>query len=747
MTQPGELIALVGSSPEMGLWDVASAPRLSTAADRYPLWWVDLEVENDRLGQSDDQAVTALEYKYARILPGGKVEWEAWGVNRWVPLESGSAPSPIVVEDGLLGTIPVCPYGYFAEPVIPSPVPVGSEGLKVVVIGSSVALGCRAWLLRGWAWQLGQTLQQRYGHQLVNVSEIGTNVSTTIARFSQVVASEQPDIVVIALSLGNEGLASSSPQQRSAIQRRFENGLQQLIKMTREIGAYPILGGLYPNGNYDGAHYRIVQETRQRLLSWGVPVLDWLPALDDGQGRWQTGLFHDAAHPNWIGHRRMYEAIDLTLFELNRSDLSSLSSQHPVAEETSVYQDNWGFHLFFCKADQRLRLINTTAYPYQISLGWQDLQMALRGTSVPAGLYLAEGSTTDQTPAGAAFFVQDNGAIETNLAIPPNADVHYYPVFHFFASGRSKILFYDGQLGILKVSDQGVFVINESDHEYNIQPMWKEVRTAFKAMPPGVYEDPHHPDLPFRTLMVGNDGLESRVKAPARSAIFLQYRCSLAEVSRIAILPLGDRCAVRMLLYKMEYDGPAFPFDLTRSTHLADVADIIQNDFQDMWNPALLHYNHSAGRIYHTKWTGLSFAHEVEDSDDPVKDMSPVYERMRVRYSARARRFNYTVQQCDKALFVRTGICDRGTVIDLVEKLEAKFPGKPFRLLLLSPQPSEEFADLPKVLHCNVEFNPDRMYEDLAHWLDCTATMRDILNSLGVSSRNLFWCPPNLPEA
>lgn len=65
----------------------------------------------------------------------------------------------------------------------------------------------------------------------------------------------------------------------------------------------------------------------------------------------------------------------------------------------------------------------------------------------------------------------------------------------------------------------------------------------------------------------------------------------------------------------MEYDGPAFPFDLTRTTNIADVADAIKHGFDDMWNPALLHYSADAGRIYHSKWSGLSFAHEVEETE------------------------------------------------------------------------------------------------------------------------------------
>jgi Starch binding domain len=61
-------------------------------------------------------------------------------------------------------------------------------------------------------------------------------------------------------------------------------------------------------------------------------------------------------------------------------------------------------------------------------------------------------------------------------------------------------------------------------------------------------------------------------------------------------------------------------------------------------NPAFLNYSPEAGRIYHSKWSGLSFTHEVEETDDPTGDMSPVHERMRVRYIARSERFWYATK-------------------------------------------------------------------------------------------------------
>jgi len=744
VTQPGEAIVLVGSISEMGLWDVMQGVRLHTNAAYYPLWWADIELNDDQASPRCDRRVA---YKYVRVCLNGRVAWAALGVNRWVTLEAKPLPSPIIVEDGWFGSIPAYPYGYFAEPAAQSPTPQRQEGLKVVVLGSSVALGCSAWLLQGWAWHLGQALQHHYGHQLVNVSELGANVSTTIARFSHVVAPEQPDIVIIALSLGNEGLAFSSPRHHRDLQRRFENGLQQLVKMTRELGAYPMLGSVYPNGDYASEHYGLLRETHQHMLTWELPVLDWFAALEDGQGRWKTGIAFDAAHPNTKGHRLMSAAIDLTLFHLTKADLSKQQQSHRP-EARPIYQDNWGFQVVAHKTANSLQLLNPTPHPYTISPAWHELQAALQIAPAPAGLYMAEAKADEQNAATLlSLFVRADGTLETTLTIPPTTDLTFHPAFHFFASQHSQLLFYDGPIGILKVSERRLYVINESEHVYNIQPMWQEVRAALKAMPSGVYEDPCHPDVPFRTLIIGNDGLESRVKVPAQWAMMLEYKCSLAAVSRVAIVPLGDRCALRMLLYKMEYDGPAFPFDLTRTTNLADVADMIQNDFHDMWNPLYLHYNHEARRLYHTKWTGLSFAHEVEESDDPVHDLSPVYERMRVRYTARSRRFWHVLQKSDKALFVRTGICDRGAVLDLVQKLDVKYQGKPFLVLIISPQASDEFADLPNVLHYNLELNPDRMYEDLSYWLDCTEVMRGMLHSLGVSSKNLFWCPPNPPKA
>ncbi|MEH2156991.1 DUF1796 family putative cysteine peptidase [Nostoc sp.] len=735
-TQTGESIGLVGSTPELKLWDITKCVHLRTSGDRYPFWWVDIDIQ-------DSGNLQKVEYKYVRLDANGNATWESLlDTNRWIPIDSNNDTNTIIVDDGVFGYLQPYPFGYLEKPAVKRPLDEESEGLKIVVIGSSVALGHKAWFLQGWVWLLAQALQQKYGHKLVNVSEVGANVSRTIARFPWFVTPEKPDIVIIALSLGNEGLAYCPPHERRAVQRRFESGLEQLVKMTRDIGAIPILGGVYPNGDYSLEHYSLIRDTHKRMLSWGVTVLDWLAAVDDGQGRWKAGTYFDPAHPNTVGHSLMYQQIDHHLFDIDKDELAKEKQRFQQPNEFPIYFDNGGFHISVCIEEKHLRIVNTSKYSYTIAPYWQELQTVLQTQAglIP-GIYIAKSVKPGILPF---FAVQEDGAIATTINIPPGADLEYSAAFNLFSPNN--VLFYDGHLGILQADDRHIWIINESDNEYNIQPMWTEVCNALKAMPSGVYEDPLHADIPFRTMMIGNDGLESRVKAPPKSAVFFQYKCELSDITRVAILPLGDRCAVRMMLYKMEYDGPAFPFDLTRTTNIADVADAIENGFADMWNPAFLHYSLDAGRIYHSKWSGLSFAHEVEETDDPTGDISPVHERMRVRYTARSERFWYALQHCDKVLFVRTGISDRGGVIDLVNKLQKQCQGKPFHLLLLSPQSDDQFLDLPNVLHYNVEFNPDRMYDDLGHWMYCTEVMRGILQSLGISSKNLFWCPPKIPK-
>ena len=123
-TQPGERIALVGSSTKLGSWDPCHCIWLQTDPAHYPLWWVELPLSpadgapGPLLPYSGcSKEIPRVEYRYLRVQAGGEVIWESADVNRWVPLEPEPLPAVLIVEDGEFGRIPAYPYGYFADPI------------------------------------------------------------------------------------------------------------------------------------------------------------------------------------------------------------------------------------------------------------------------------------------------------------------------------------------------------------------------------------------------------------------------------------------------------------------------------------------------------------------------------------------------------------------------------------------------------------------------------------------------------
>ncbi len=734
-TKMGERIGLVGSSAALGGWDTEQYVPLKTDAEHYPVWFTETPID---LGAGPDEE--RVEYKYVLIEADGKIHYEALGDNRWAPALNVDVPDEVVItiNDGEFSEIQPWPNGYIEDLDVQAPLEREPTGLNILILGSSVAAGCSAWRCRGWAWHLGLLLNKRYGHRVINRSELGANTRRTLERFPDVVPPEKPDVVILALSLGNEGLAAGTPYNSRGIQHGFEVGLRRLLRQCRELGVMPVLAGLYPNRNYTEQHGVLLHETQERMRAWDVPLLDWLDVLDNGKGGWQDGLSFDAGHPNTAGHKAMFEAIDPTVFDITRARIQA-GLPKPEPSQT-VFKDPTGFRVDAAPGAGGVQITNATCYAYNLTPTWDAFQAALRTQEiVQPGLYIAR-----DRPAGASayFSISSEHAIETEVAIPPESAMKFAPADELHAPDQAETIYYDGCLGILREADDAIRIINTTDTTYNVHPMWADVRHALKAVRQGVYQDPEEPDRDFRTMIVGSNGLESRIKAPAKSMLLLKHRYELNGYRRTAVLPLGHRCAVRMLLYKLELDGPCYPFDLVRTNYIGDVANMIEHGFEDMWNPDLLYHCSDDNRIYHRRWTGLSFGHEIEDGDDPIGNIFPVFARMARRYKLRSDRFWYSLNACDEVLFVRTGEMESSSINDLVYRLGLKCGAKPFRLLLLSPQPSSWFH-LPHVVHYSMDFNPDWMYADHNYWMDCTRIMGGILNEQGVNSRNLYWCPPN----
>mgnify|MGYP000872988833 CR=1 FL=1 len=194
-------------------------------------------------------------------------------------------------------------------------VKIGREGdnfykrKRIVVIGSSVPSGTGATSNYGYMQRLATALPE---YEFINVSIGGNNTTSVMNRFFADVAHHQPNIVIIALSLGNEGLQSAS--DKATLCRNYINNFYTLAEWCRTIGAKAVFTGAYPRNDYSATDYKYLKQTNQILENSGLPYINLLGCIDDGAGHWRTGMWSDALHPNDIGHEAMFRSIPLSLF-------------------------------------------------------------------------------------------------------------------------------------------------------------------------------------------------------------------------------------------------------------------------------------------------------------------------------------------------------------------------------------------------------------------------------------------------
>lgn len=190
----------------------------------------------------------------------------------------------------------------------------GAYSKRVTVIGSSVPAGVGASGNYGYMQRLATALAaDPYNYTFANVSIGGNRTTDVINRFYADVLPTDPDIVIIALSLGNEGLQGAS--DKDALCRSYIANMLKLANMATQIGCKVLLMGAYPRNDYSATDYKYLKQTSQILENSKVPYLNLLGAIDDGNGHWRDGMWADALHPNDTGHESMFRAIPLSLLD------------------------------------------------------------------------------------------------------------------------------------------------------------------------------------------------------------------------------------------------------------------------------------------------------------------------------------------------------------------------------------------------------------------------------------------------
>ena len=204
----------------------------------------------------------------------------------------------------------------------------------IVVMGSSVAAG---WVTsreqnqdmqNGWAFRLARWLAPR-GFKVVNASVPGDTTQKVLDRLEKDLFPLKPDFVVIALSLENEGIRGLQGKDPAQVYSGFRNNLREIVTRCQARGIQPVLGSVYPNDNFtEASHYKFVTEMNQEIASWDVPSINFLGALDRGDGCFVEGITFDLDHPDDTGHRELFHSIVPGLFE-------ALAQKKPLAVKDS----------------------------------------------------------------------------------------------------------------------------------------------------------------------------------------------------------------------------------------------------------------------------------------------------------------------------------------------------------------------------------------------------------------------------
>jgi lysophospholipase L1-like esterase len=189
---------------------------------------------------------------------------------------------------------------------------------KIAVFGSSVANGSGDTTGAGGYAGLLKVMMEQQGWQVVNVSKGGDNTTKILPRFETQLLPEHPDIVIIGLSLGNEGISNPGETARARVFEKYRSGLLRLIRLCRDNGMKPVVMNCYARNDFGPEQYKATREMNLLIHSWDVASINTLGTIDNGKGQWVDGFWHDRSHPDFRGHREMFSAFVPGMFEAIR---------------------------------------------------------------------------------------------------------------------------------------------------------------------------------------------------------------------------------------------------------------------------------------------------------------------------------------------------------------------------------------------------------------------------------------------
>ena len=185
----------------------------------------------------------------------------------------------------------------------------------IAFFGSSVCRGSGDELQLGYAGRFAQRLDTTKW-KCVNLSIGGDNTIKITPRLDTCLRPQNPDYVVIGLSLSNEGIKTPKTDEgRKRIMERFRTGVLRLADSICSIGAVPVIANCYARNSFEEVHYQLICQMNAIINEWPFPSINLMGTVNDGKGGWVPGLEYNDGHPNGRGYEEMSRAIVPTLFD------------------------------------------------------------------------------------------------------------------------------------------------------------------------------------------------------------------------------------------------------------------------------------------------------------------------------------------------------------------------------------------------------------------------------------------------
>ena len=191
--------------------------------------------------------------------------------------------------------------------------------INITFFGSSVCRGAGAEDNHGYGWQLFHNgAMDTTKFKYFNASTGGDN-TIKVEKEDRILIKlypTNPDIVVIGLSLANEGLMTpQNDNGREQIVEQFRSRLLAMADSLNSLGIKPVIVNCYAQSHFNKSHYDFTKKMNQIINTWKYPSINVLGTIDDLEGKWVEGYLADPGHPNTSGHQEMSYAIVPSLFD------------------------------------------------------------------------------------------------------------------------------------------------------------------------------------------------------------------------------------------------------------------------------------------------------------------------------------------------------------------------------------------------------------------------------------------------